>query len=333
MIKWFTRIFFFFLIVYFYYSDPSNYEFVIDEDFSEPVDLNDSYVHISGSFNCATAYNDTQQETVQILINGNPITDPVPVPNSLGGSCWCSNCLTEHVLQISAESLEAQLNHSANATNTISLSLGSHNSSFACLGAITLELHFNVPEFRGKSITPVGGPTSGHTNVTVFLDGIPPDDAIYCVFDGHKTLSRRLGPDTLTCRSPYSFPGIIEFTVAIVVLGDYYYVPSFAYFQFYYETILTKVVPYYGPTKGGTLVSVHGNFEYTDTCSCLFSGDGITKETTCVSTSNYKEVLCKTPSWSKEARVDLSVSLNGQQHSTKLKFYYSDKGKTSINNM
>lgn len=305
------------------------HEFTIDDEIPD-IDIMDSLIYVTGVFNCGTIQNDTYQETIQIILNKEPLTDPIPVANSDGGQCWCSNCHTSHTLRIPSQALKSHLIRSHNATNTLSLSIGTHNTSFACLSTITLELHFNVPEFTGTSISPHSGPTTGHTNVTVTLAGSPPDLPIYCVFDEYKTLGRRLGQNTLMCRTSYSFPGIVEFSLALYLFEEYYFVPSFAQFQFYYEAILTKVVPYYGPTKGGTLVSVHGNFEYTSTCVCLFSLKSVVKSTRCVSTSNFKEVSCITPPWENQTKVDLSISLNGQQHSTKLKFYYTDKGKYII---
>ena len=310
-------------------------------------------MHITGAFNCNTQHNDTFQESFQILINNEPVTSPYFVPNSAGGQCWCSNCHTAYVIAISSRSLEHNLNRTAGANNTISLSLGSSTSppntsshstvtsqansaepspvTFACLSSLTLELHFTVPELEGLRITPTSGPTSGHTNVTVYTQSEMPDLPLFCVFDETRVPASRLRAsleDTLTCRSPRSFPRIVEFSLALQVLGEYYYGASFADFQYYYEVILTDVNPYYGPTKGGTLVTVQGNFEYTDMCSCFFIAGNVTKQTPCVSTSNYKSVVCKTPPWDSESRVDLAVSLNGQQHSTKLKFYYRNKGKT-----
>eukprot|EP00931_Biecheleriopsis_adriatica_P048079 TRINITY_DN27768_c0_g1_i1.p1 TRINITY_DN27768_c0_g1~~TRINITY_DN27768_c0_g1_i1.p1 ORF type:complete len:5619 (+),score=1069.33 TRINITY_DN27768_c0_g1_i1:1474-16857(+) len=159
------------------------------------------------------------------------------------------------------------------------------------------------------SISPLSGPTTGGTNVTLHGRFYPQArlGGLLCRFGNFVSPGRWLSSKAITCVTPQSLGdnfGLKMVPVTISINGGADWTPSTAYFSFIPE-LEGMISPDFGPRRGGTILEVHvprrfGELEQklinsTQVISCCFGlPSSLTMPATKISDTQYE---CKTPPW------------------------------------
>lgn len=266
------------------------------------------------------------------MINGETV-ETLEAPNS--GMCWHPHCHTA----IEANISDSVLDRVYNKEKENKISVGFQDSSrgnYACLGNLFFELHFEVPDILVSDIHPSAGPESGGTVIAANVSrNIPKGSTLVCIFDRTSVPATDYNNGTIKCVSPSGRLGVVSFFVGLEMLNKTYRSNPGPIFEFYYASSLSKVVPNHGSIRGGTRLSLFGNFKKTGEYTCRFTNETYSTEkrikdlndTIIVDVpgtydENKNTIICNSPKWHKHATAYLSVSLNGQQFSKVIPYKY-----------
>lgn len=137
------------------------------------------------------------------------------------------------------------------------------------VGLIDLRYEF-VVDPRVTSLHPRIGLTAGGTSVRVFGSYFVQTGDLHCRFGHHAiTLARWLSPTEIACKSPPGAAGAVP--VEISLNGQEY---TGDHIQFSYVDVFGefRINPTFGPTRGGTEVTITGdNFQLLPNLACHFA--------------------------------------------------------------
>ena len=312
------------------FSSPEKVVFTINDPFPSGIRFGkNSYMALTGAFNC-NPNSDVEHQSINFIIN-NKTVNVAEAPNS--AMCWRPDCHTLVNTTLSNTLLARVYNKEKE--NALSISFqGSSQSNYACLGSLIFELHVDVPNITVSDISPVAGPETGGTLITVTASkNIPKGSSLSCLFDRTSSPIILLDNGTIQCLSPPGRLGVVPFYIGLSMLNTTYLSKAGPIFEFYYSSILSHVVPDHGSMRGGTKVNLYGNLRKTGNYICRFTNGtsrdlkGGTNNILIVDVpgeydDGKNSIACVTPQWPKHGVVYLSVSLNGQQFSKVITFKY-----------
>ena len=109
------------------------------------------------------------------------------------------------------------------------------------------------------SLTPMLGPATGGTNITVYGSAFEPKHSYHCLFGDHAVMALFISSNSINCTSASSFLGISSITkvgVSQNTISSLISSHSLSFFQ--YKRLDLIVEPALGPTSGGTLICILG---------------------------------------------------------------------------
>jgi serine/threonine protein kinase len=250
-------------------------------------------------------------------------------------SCLCRNCASPLVIVGAADSRLWQ-NTYFSTTNALQVSLTSQR--LVCLSAVDVRLHYSAPTNVVVYYTPMAGPITGQTNVTVLGD-FEPGTRYNCFFGRVSSIAMPLesGNGTsvfqVACLSPLSITdGAVRFSVEAqpAQTGDVSApapaklakraggVQMVNKFRYYKRPTFDSFAPQSGPAQGGFAVNITGaNFiEFDNYLYCMF-GEASVAATFLSNTT----VQCTAPPGT-AGSVHLTYSQNNQQFDSVGTFTY-----------
>ncbi len=174
-----------------------------------------------------------------------------------------------------------------------------------------------VPSMSVSGITPNSGPLAGGTPVTVTGTGFPtPVDSVRVGAARLIDLVRIDGTHLTGSTPPGTAAGAADVTVYASVTGTATCAGCFAY---YAPLAVTGVLPYSGPTAGGTLVAITGQ-GFVNITGIAIGGAALSNWTVVSST----QILGTTPPSSTPGTTDVVVSTGSNGSATCKGFVYGD---------
>jgi hypothetical protein len=185
---------------------------------------------------------------------------------------------------------------------------------------VTLEISMNQIDFTSNEllfeyqpavnvsdVTPSQGSSNGGTVVTIVGSGFPMYTDITCRFDDQTTKASYISDTEITCKSPAASAG---FTRVDVSINNQDYSESKSVFEFIDIPKTTGLVPYQGPTNGGTMSLLTGSsFTSPSALKCNYGRRTVTS----AQVHSSGEISCVSPS---DGPVAVSVGLEGEGDTT-----------------
>lgn len=135
-----------------------------------------------------------------------------------------------------------------------------------------------LPDSTGLQLSPLLGPTTGNTLVTIYGEGIPmvPKNAVKCRFGSVEVSAYDSGLGFVQCRapakeSPVTLP--VEFS-----LNGRDYTSYGLQYSYEWPLHISELIPPYGPAEGGTRVKVLGGYfrnEISENLRCRFGDQDV----------------------------------------------------------
>jgi hypothetical protein len=186
-----------------------------------------------------------------------------------------------------------------------------------------LSFLYHAPLVLG-TIDPAYGPSGGGSRVNITLGAADARDAVPFVFDtGSTEVVCRFGavvvpaaevyPQSVVCISPATVTTGGEVVVEVSVNGGADFTAAGLLFTYTPETVGFSISPRFGPTEGGTVVTVRGQGLPrlpTGLARCAFGADVVPAVR-----SGEGFVSCQAPRVPAPQTVQVEVSLNGQDFS------------------
>lgn len=164
-----------------------------------------------GAFNC-NPDDDQLQQSVLVGINDKWVNGATGTRAPNSGMCWCPNCASRVAFNVSADVMRARYRKGVRNNVTVGLrdlhKLNTNEgSNFACLSSLRGTVGYDIADPVLQGATPLFGPTSGATNITITGLHFSPTLGTVCRFrDIADVPVTVLSQTSLSCLSPASYP-------------------------------------------------------------------------------------------------------------------------------
>ncbi len=200
-------------------------------------------------------------------------------------------------------------------------------------GHNTRFFYYDTPKIF--DIRPKCGPESGYTQITVTGENFADtgSDFVKCIFNGNiKMNATVMNEGEIKCDSPsvLNYAGVNEknikfYDLEITLNGEDRNGPK-QKFNYYKDTFISKLTPYYGPISGNTTVNITGfDFDQPGACNVTvrFSTYQVKPE---IHAAEY--IVVKSPEVNFTGATTVQVALNGQQFDKDITVRYRDVENT-----
>ncbi|GMI40209.1 hypothetical protein TrCOL_g8913, partial [Triparma columacea] len=155
------------------------------------------------------------------------------------------------------------------------------------------------------SIEPASGSVDGGTSILVTGYGFVDSSQLKCNFGSTSVLGRYISPTQVECESPPSISGAVNVEVSMNGID---FTSSSSTFLYSPPPSASSISPSFGPSSGGTSVTISGNsFELSKDLRCRFG----TSDDISASYISFTSIACIAPFSSTDGTVEVSVSNNG----------------------
>jgi len=196
-------------------------------------------------------------------------------------------------------------------------------------GQNTKFLYYDTP--RIGEIGPKCGPESGFTQITIKGENFADtgSDFVKCIFDGNIFMNATvISKSEIKCDSPsvLNYAGVNEkniqfYTLEITLNGVDRNGPK-QKFNYYKDTFISKVSPYYGPLSGNTTVNITG-FDFGQPGACNVTARFSTYQVKPIVVTNEYMVVTS-PKVNFTGATTVQIALNGQQFDKDITLRFRD---------